>query len=550
LTVVIVSWLMCFVSQRERAAAAALLSAGLAVAAIFLVSFVCTHIARVVGGALDQAGLELQQAEKQSRDYAAKLETLNASLEERVTERTRELAERNRQLQQLADDVAASARAEMQAHERLRESEQRLQAILDNTTAVVYLKDTESRFLLINSRFETLFHITRTQVVGKSNHDLFPREWADAFRANDLKVLESKQALEFEEAVPQDDGMHTYISIKFPLFTATGLVYGVCGISTDITERKRAEEQLRRQNALLQEMAQSEREAHEALWKAQTQMVQAEKLAALGQLVAGVAHEINNPLSFVTNNVAVLQRDVRALRELVDVYQGVESTLQAIQPAAAARARDLAERIDLPYTLQNLDGLMTRSRDGLRRIQHIVKDLRDFARLDESEVQEVDLNAGIESTINIIRGQAKNEQVALELDLQPLPRVTCYPAKINQVVLNLVANAVDACAPGGKVTIGTRPRTKGIEIFVADTGCGIAPGIRERIFDPFFTTKAQGKGTGLGLSISYGIVQAHGGSIELETEPQHGTCFRVQLPLHCPVNTRIPDHRDAETQRS
>jgi signal transduction histidine kinase len=258
--------------------------------------------------------------------------------------------------------------------------------------------------------------------------------------------------------------------------------------------------------------------------------VQSEKLAALGQLVAGVAHEINNPLSYVSNNVAVLQRDVRALRELVAVYQQAEDLLQAQRPELHARARELAEAMDLAYTLDNLEGLMARSREGLKRIQQIVKDLRDFARLDESDLYEIDLNAGIESTVNIVRGQAKKQQVALELDLGPVPGVTCYPAKINQVVLNLVTNALDATPPGGKVTVGTRAQDGQVEIFVADTGSGIDPAIRDRIFDPFFTTKPQGKGTGLGLSISYGIVQAHKGTIDFESTPGQGTRFRVLLP--------------------
>jgi signal transduction histidine kinase len=207
-----------------------------------------------------------------------------------------------------------------------------------------------------------------------------------------------------------------------------------------------------------------------------------------------------------------------------------------------SRVRELAERIDLAYTLGNLEGLLTRSREGLRRIQQIVKDLRDFARLDESDLHEVDLNAGIESTINIIQGQAKKQQVTLEADLAPLPPVTCYPAKINQVVLNLVANALDACSPGGKVTVSTRADGDAVEIAVADTGGGIDPAIREKIFDPFFTTKPQGKGTGLGLSISYGIVQTHGGSIDFQSTPGRGTRFTVRLPR------RLPAERDKVTR--
>jgi len=279
------------------------------------------------------------------------------------------------------------------------------------------------------------------------------------------------------------------------------------------------------------EMARSEREANDALKKAQSQMLQTEKLAALGQLVAGVAHEINNPLSFVGNNTAVLQRDIAAIRQILALYQSADNEIAACKPELIAEIRELCERVDLAYTLSNVDEMMVRSRDGLRRIQQIVKDLRDFARLDESDLQEADLNQGIESTINIVRGRAKGKQVSLELDLHPLPPVVCYPAKINQVIMNLVSNAIDACPNNASVTVRTAPiDDEGVRIDVIDTGTGIPPEIRQRIFDPFFTTKPQGEGTGLGLSISYGIVKDHNGTIELDSTPGKGTTFTVKLP--------------------
>jgi signal transduction histidine kinase len=146
-------------------------------------------------------------------------------------------------------------------------------------------------------------------------------------------------------------------------------------------------------------------------------------------------------------------------------------------------------------------------------------------------MHEVDLNEGVESTINIIRGRAKRKQVAIEMHLADLPPVNCYPAKINQVIMNLLANAIDACNEGGRVDVTTRNDGDGaVEIEVSDSGCGIDPAVREKIFDPFFTTKPPGEGTGLGLSISYGIVQDHGGSIRVESEKGHGAVFTVRLP--------------------
>jgi signal transduction histidine kinase len=285
---------------------------------------------------------------------------------------------------------------------------------------------------------------------------------------------------------------------------------------------------LEEKNRQLEEAARAEREARQALLQAQGQLVQSEKLAGLGQMVAGVAHEINNPLAFVGNNVAVMQRDMAAIRKLLELYKRADGSL----PAELRQSiTDLEEQIDLAYTLENLDGLFSRSRDGLRRIQQIVKDLRDFARLDESDLEEVDLNSGIESTLNIIQGHAKRKHVQLVSELEPLPRVTCYPAKVNQVVMNLVGNAIDASHDGGEVRVHTHADADHVTIEVRDNGTGIPPAIREKIFDPFFTTKPQGEGTGLGLSISYGIVRDHGGTIVVESEEGRGACFRVKLPV-------------------
>jgi len=283
-----------------------------------------------------------------------------------------------------------------------------------------------------------------------------------------------------------------------------------------------------------QELAQaiaSERQSLVELKNAQGKLIQAEKLASLGQMVAGVAHEINNPLSFISNNMWVFQRDFQSLKQLVDMYRGEDKLILEQDQPASIKLKELSERMDLDYTLTNLNDLLGRSRDGLKRIEQIVQHLRDFARMDEGELQEADVNEGIQSAVSIIVGRAKIKQVTLDLHLSKLPPLACYPTKISQVVMSLISNAIDASQPGGVVTISSRTNGDAVEIEVADNGTGIDPAIRNRIFDPFFTTKAIGQGMGLGLSISYAIVDGHHGSITVDSTPGKGSRFIVRLPL-------------------
>ena len=445
----------------------------------------------------------------------------------------RQLNERHaRLLLHLENELAERRRAE----EALRASEGFYHSLVESLPAAILRKDLNGQFTFGNQKFYAALGIDRIdQLVGKADIDFFPKALAEKYRGDDRNVIDSGEPFETVEDHVNSHGDRLYVQvIKIPLRDLSGAIIGVQGIFWDVSERKKAEEQLLAQNIKLQEMAQSERDAYAALKQAQSQLVQSEKLASLGQIVAGVAHEINNPVAFVTNNVAVLGRDVGELRDLIHLYDRADDLIAAQSPALAAEIREFRDRVDMSYTLANIEGLIQRSRDGLKRIQQIVGHLRLFAHLDEGEVNEADLNHGIESTAAIIVGHARKKSIRLEMDLGVLPPVTCNAARINQVVMNLLTNAIDASPEGGAVAVRTRSEGNGVRIEVADEGAGVGAEVLARIFDPFFTTKPIGQGTGLGLSISYGIVKDHGGTIEVEPHSGKGACFVVHLPLQPP----------------
>jgi signal transduction histidine kinase len=266
-------------------------------------------------------------------------------------------------------------------------------------------------------------------------------------------------------------------------------------------------------------------EQNRALREAQAALVQSEKLASLGRLAAGVAHEINNPIAYVSNNLAVLRRDMQSALDALDAHRRGD----------VAEAARLEEEADLGYFRGAFARTCDKTLEGLQRVRDIVRNLRDFARLDEAEFKEVDLNAALESTLEIVRHELRAKEVRLETAFEPLPPVLCHPGKVNQVFLNLLVNAVQACQPGGTVTVRTHPDLNGgVVAEVRDDGCGIKPEHRPRLFEPFFTTKPVGQGTGLGLSVSFGIIRDHGGAIEVESEVGRGSTFRVRLPLRPP----------------
>jgi PAS domain S-box-containing protein len=435
----------------------------------------------------------------------------------------------------LSVDLETEADERRRAVQALRETEVLYHSLVETLPQMILRKDLEGRFTFANQRLCAELGRSLQDIVGKTDFDFWPRDLAEKYRRDDRRVIESGQVLDVveEHVTPQGETLYVQV-MKTPLYGHDGKPIGIQGIFWDVSARIRAEDQLREQNLVLQGLAHSEHEAHEELKNAQSRLVQTEKMASLGQLVAGVAHEINNPLSFVSNNVAVLERDLRELLTLIEIYRQGEDGLDKVRPDLTARINELDDRIDLKYSLTNLPRLIERTREGLRRIERIVKELRLFARVDEGDWNEVDLNPGIESSINMVKGYARKKGVRINMNLGAMPPIRCRAARIHQVIVNLLTNAIDACAEdNGLVTVLTRtePESMGVRIDIEDNGSGIEPAIRERIFDPFFTTKPVGQGTGLGLSISYGIIQEHDGQIEVRSTLGKGSCFTVHLPI-------------------
>ena len=305
----------------------------------------------------------------------------------------------------------------------------------------------------------------------------------------------------------------------------------IAGTHLDIHERKQAELALAVSNQNFIELnEQLEERVAEELHKNRekdSMLFHQEKLASIGQLAAGVAHEINNPIGFITGNLNTMQEYATALQgycRLVD---------QHLSEEASAALSAYRKQCDLDYILDDLQPLLNESVEGAERVRRIVLDLKDFARTDDQEPQQADLNQLISSTINMVRNEIRYV-AELNLQLGDLPPLQCHPQQINQVITNLAVNAAHAIKQQGTITIRTWHDQTDVLFSVADTGKGIPQEIMQRIFDPFFTTKDVGKGTGLGLSISYDIVTKHGGQIYVVSEVGVGTTFTVKLPIAGP----------------
>ncbi|WP_374431977.1 PAS domain S-box protein [Ideonella dechloratans] len=349
------------------------------------------------------------------------------------------------------------------------------------------------------------------------------REEFEWLRQRSTPVLLTGQAWRQEMWLRHRDGRLMWVQLIAYPADVDHIESGAWWLVEDHTEVRRAQDELRTHNEQLKATLSK-------LEEAQNQLLQSEKMASIGQLAAGVAHEINNPIGFVSSNLHTLKGYVGQLLELVGAYENAQTRPGAEAQAAVAQARDAAE---IDYLREDLPALMSESEDGLARVKKIVQDLKDFSRLDQSEWQDADLNAGLESTLNVVRHEVKYKAEVRKL-LEPLPLVRCLAAQLNQVFMNLIVNASHAIQGHGVITLASGHQDGWVWIEVGDTGCGMSAEVQRRIFEPFFTTKPVGSGTGLGLSLSFSIVQKHGGLIQVHSVPGQGSTFRVWVPVAGP----------------
>lgn len=396
------------------------------------------------------------------------------------------------------------------AEEQLRKVNSFLNSIVENVPIMLFVKDAEHlRFELFNRAGEELLGRRREDLIGKNDYDLFPKEEADFFVAKDREVLQGKKMVAIaEEAILTDKGERTLSTRKIPILDNRGVPIYLLGISEDISERKAVEDMRNR-------------------------LIQNEKLASIGRLSAGVAHELNNPLSYVANNIDILNRDVNNLLKALDIYERAHPAMLQHAPHEFLELQTLAQAIDLCYIRESLGRLLTKTRDGVQRVTHIVQSLRGFARSAPAPRQLVDLSDVIDDSIEMLQNPGK---ITIVKECRFAQKMMCVPSDLIHVLVNMLDNArhaIEQMPSGyqGVIHVLAQQIGRELAIEVSDNGCGMNEETRARVFDPFFTTKNVGQGMGLGLWITHSIVSAHGGRFEVDSRPGEGSCFRVLLPL-------------------
>ncbi|MEH2022297.1 hybrid sensor histidine kinase/response regulator [Nostoc sp.] len=464
--------------------------------------------------------LKLNQLSQSLEARNTELQQLTQQLEQRVTERTQEL---------------------FGSIETLKQTQQLMRLVFDTIPHWVGWKDIDSVYLGCNQSFADVLNLNSPdEIVGKTDYDLLlSKEESDCFRMCDRRVIESGIA-EFHiiDQLQRPDGQQAWLDTnKMPLRDAKGNVFGILFVTEDITERQQGQDQLKQQKQNLEE-------ALTEVQRTQMQLVQSEKMSALGNLVAGVAHEINNPIGFLGGNIQPALDYIKDMFGLIDLYQQEYSTPCGI-------IQDEIEAIDLDYIREDLPKLVGSMEEGVKRIRDISTSLRTFSRADSDRPVACNIHDSIDSTILILKHRLKPSETHPEIkvikEYGQLPLVECFAGQLNQVFMNILANAIDALEESNIgqsfeeininpncITIITQLNDdkQKVIINIKDNGKGMSEQIKLKIFDHLFTTKAVGKGTGLGLAIARQIVEeTHSGKLSFNSVLGEGAEFIIEIPV-------------------
>ncbi|MCK9604960.1 MAG: bacteriohemerythrin [Methylomonas sp.] len=423
----------------------------------------------------------------------------------------------------------------------LRESEKRFKELADQLPALIWITNTQHIPIFCNRFWVETFSLPKQKITMDNWHSAIDPDDIErvkqAYQKASTELCE--QQIEYRLNRP---GKSTFWMLEkiVPRIRANGQIAGLMGFGMDISLRKQAEAQLEilvdqrtQQLQVANQHLETEKDQqialNQQLKEVQSHLVQSEKMASLGQLAAGVAHEINNPLGYIYSNLNTLKQYIQDLLRIVESGQQLANHLPA-DDSAVVEFQQLQQSVDLDFMKDDIPDLVQEALEGATRAKKIVQDLRDFSRIDKQDKSPFDLEAGIDATLNIVNNEIKYKAEVVK-EYAGIKPFVCVGSQVNQVILNLLVNAAQAIEEFGKIYIRTGCQPNWVWFEVEDTGKGIPPAIQSKIFDPFFTTKPVGKGTGLGLSLSYKIIQDHQGKVDLQSTEGKGTKFRVSLPI-------------------
>jgi len=401
---------------------------------------------------------------------------------------------------------------ELEAKNRaMAQSEARYRQLTEGCLDAIVVTDQDGKIVLFNFAAERTFGYTAEEVLGTPFINLMPEDLRDDLITGLQNYLREHDDCfvghTLEMQGHRKDGSSFPLEISLSAIDVAGELQFL-GAIRDLTERQRM----------------------------RAMLTQSERLASIGLLSAGVAHEINNPLAFVANNLAVLERDLEGVLAMVATYEKSRPVLETADPGLLAKIQEQSDDLDWPYVRANLGRMIARTREGVQRVANIVQNLRGLARTGPPKLEPASLSDLVAGAVDIVQGQVRKAEITLVVNRAATAKIACVPTQIGQVLINLLVNAIQAVQtadrpPGARrIDISIHQERDAQRVEIADSGCGIHPEALEHLFDPFFTTKPVGEGTGLGLSISHGIITGHGGSIRVESEPGVGSRFHVILP--------------------